>query len=523
MKAIRIGLGVAATIVVGARLFEATPVAVAQRPAPALCSVEGLQAVAPQGTTITAAAMVDVSAKLPRYCRVDGHVATPGNTVNFRLGLPEGWNGKFYFEGVGGLGGTIGALDKGLARGYASASTDTGHDAKDPNWGANRAKEIDYGHRGTHVTAVAAKAVTAAYYSRKPEHAYFNGCSNGGRQGLMEVQRYASDFDGVIAGDPATGTPMQVGRAVVFQTLLSSPEHYLSKEKVDLLARATLAACDARDGLKDGLVSDPRPCDFKPESLTCTGEEAANCLTTAQLASVQKIYGGLRDGAGRMYAPPFPFGHEDGSSGWQGWITGVEPPTRRADGRLELSTRPPSGYALAQSNFRFLALDQDDPSYTWWDFKYPDDLPKLATMTEILSPLDADLRPFKSGGGKLIMYHGWADPGISAYGTLDYYERVVETVGGQKAADEFLRMYFVPGMHHCSGGPGPNTFDMLPVLEAWVERGVSPTRVTASHSTNGAIDRTRPLCPHPQVATYNGTGSIDDAANFTCRLPEPRR
>lgn len=524
MRVLRVELGVAVAVLVGLQMPEGPQSVLAQSATnAAACSVAALQSMAPQGTSITAANMVDVTPKLPRYCRVDGHVATPGNTVNFRLGLPEGWNGKYYFQGIGGLGGTIGSLDTGLARGYASASTDTGHDAKEPDWGANRAKEIDYGHRGTHVTAVAAKTLTAAYYSRKPDHAYFNGCSNGGRQALMEVQRYADDFDGVIAGDPATGTPMQVGRGLVYQTLLASPENYLSKEKVDLIARSTLAACDAKDGLQDGLISDPRPCDFKPESLKCSGAETAACLTEGQLASVKKIYGGVKDPSGRIYAPPFPFGHEDGPSGWQGWITGLEPPTRRADGRLALTNRPPSGFALAESNFRFLSLDEDNPNYTWWDFKFPEDLSRLKTMTDILSPLDADIRPFKNAGGKLIMYHGWADPGISAYGTLDYHERLVETVGGQKVADEFVRTYFVPGMHHCSGGPGPNTFDMLPVLEAWVERGVPPTRVVASHATNGTVDRTRPLCPHPQVARYSGTGSIDDAANFSCQLPEPRR
>src|SRR5262245_63219942 len=202
-------------------------------PAGAECSVGTLQAKAPKGTTITAAKVVEATGSQPRHCLVDGHTATPGNEVNFRLGLPERLNGKYYFVGVGGLGGTIGRLDAGLARGYASASTDTGHDANDPTWGSNHAKEIDYGHRGTHVTAVAGKALTASFYGRAPEHAYFQGCSNGGRQALMEVQRYPTDFDGIIGGDPATGTPMQAGRALVFQKLLASPESYLPQSKVE--------------------------------------------------------------------------------------------------------------------------------------------------------------------------------------------------------------------------------------------------------------------------------------------------
>ena len=203
------------------------------------CTVAALQAKAPQGTTITNASLVEPKGDQPRYCQVDGHAATPGNEVNFRLGLPERWNGKYYFVGVGGLGGTIGRLDAGLARGYASASTDTGHSSDDPTWGSNHAKEIDYGHRGTHVTAVAGKALTASFYGRAPEHAYFNGCSNGGRQALMEVQRYPTDFDGIIAGDPATGTPMQLGRALISQHLLASPENYLTPEKVELAGSGT--------------------------------------------------------------------------------------------------------------------------------------------------------------------------------------------------------------------------------------------------------------------------------------------
>lgn len=487
-------------------------------PGGAACDVAALQRLAPAGTVITAAALVAATGKEPAHCKVDGHAASPGNTVNFRLGLPSDWNGKFYFEGVGGLGGNIGSLTKGLARGYASASTDTGHVASDPDWGKSRAKEIDYGYRGTHVTAVAAKALTQSFYGRAPAHAYFNGCSNGGRQALMEVQRYPSDFDGVIAGDPATGTPMQVGRAVFFQRLLASPANYLPVEKIELLSRATLAACDGKDGLVDGLISDPRPCDFDPASLTCQGGDAATCLTAAQVGTVQTIYAGLKDASGGYYAPPFPKGHEGGPSGWRGWITGNEPPVAQADGSLAFTgARVPSGFGLADSNFRFLALEDDAPGFSWRTFRYPQDLPRLKTMTEILSPLDADLRPFRKAGGKLLVYHGWADPGISALGTLDYVEKVAKAVGGQGEADRFMRAYFVPGMHHCSGGPGVDQFDMLTALEAWVERGTAPAAITAARVENGATVRTRPLCPHPQVAAYRGSGSIDAAASFECR------
>jgi len=480
------------------------------------CSVAAVQVKAPKGTTIIGAVVVPGEGKRPQYCRVDGHVAVPGNEVNFRLGLPDGWNGKFLFQGVGGLGGTIANLDASLARGYASASTDTGHLASDPNWGSNRAKEIDYGHRGTHVTAVASKALASAFYAKPVQYAYFNGCSNGGRQAMMEVQRYPDDFDGIIGGHPATGTPMQAGRAIVYQHMLASPDNFLSPEKIEVLSKATLAACDGKDGLVDGLITDPRTCSFNAETLACQGADGPDCLTAGQVTTVKKIYAGATAN-GKPFAYGFPVGHEGGATGWAQWISGAVAPAKQENGSLAYGgTRLPSGYGLMEPNFRFLALDTDDPAFSWKVLNLDRDLPRLKTMTEILSPLDPDLRPFRKSGGKLIMYHGWSDPGISAAGTVAYYDQMVKAVGGQNDADRFTRLYMVPGMHHCGGGPGPNSFDMLPVLEAWVEKGVAPTRVIASRIVDGKTERTRPLCPHPQVARYGGQGSVDDAASFRC-------
>jgi len=493
----------------------------AQHHGPDLCNVPRLQPLMPAGTTITAATQIEASGNIPAHCRVDGHTVSVNNNVNFRVGLPRDWNGKFYFQGVGGLGGTIGSLNTGLARGYASASTDTGHVSSDETWWFNREKEIDYGHRGTHVATVAAKAVTTAYYGRPIYFAYFNGCSNGGRQALMEVQRYPEDFDGVIAGDPATGTSMQIGRAVVYQQMLSSPDRYLPPAKVEVLSRATVAACDKADGLEDGLVSDPLACDFRPETLLCQNGDGANCLTAGQLATVKAIYSGARTSAGEQVSAPFPMGHEGGRTGWTQWIVGAQAPVQQPNGTLEYADNAPSGFRLHQQNFAYLALEKDDPAFNWRVFNLERDLPRLQVMSEILEADNPDLSAFRKHGGKLLMYHGWADPGISALGTLDYYERIVAAAGGQASADEFVRLYMVPGMHHCSGGPGPNAFDMLPVLEAWVERGTAPSRVVASHATNGIVDRTRPLCPHPQVARYSGRGSIDDEASFVCQVPAP--
>jgi feruloyl esterase len=484
------------------------------------CEVAAIQAKAQAGTTITAAAIVEASGPRPRHCLVDGHAVSSGNTVTFRVALPDGWNGKFLFLGVGGLAGTIANLEPGLARGYATASTDTGHQSSETDWASNRAKEIDYGHRGTHVATVAAKAVATGFFGTAPRHAYFNGCSNGGRQALMEVQRYPEDFDGIIGGHPATGTPMQVGRAVVYQKMLASPDNYLTADAVELLSKASVAACDKADGLEDELVSDPRQCRFDPAALACTpGMPAGSCLTSGQLSVVRQVYGGVRLKSGEVYAHGFPPGHEGGTSGWRQWISGAEAPVPQDGGALAYTGRSlPAGYGLMDFNFKFMSLDVDDPGYDWRKFDADRDLPRMRTMTEILSPTDPDLRPFMTRGGKLLLYHGWSDPGISALGTLAYHEAVVKAVGGQAAADRFLRTYFVPGMHHCGGGPGPNQFDMLTILEGWVERGAAPAAVVASRVVDGKTVRTRPLCPHPQVARYRGTGSIDEAANFACEV-----
>jgi feruloyl esterase len=509
-----ISTGLAVLMVSTARVFTQSPVTMSPK-----CTVAALQSLAANGTTITAATMVPAAGRVPSHCLVDGHTISVQNRVNFRLGLPRDWNGKFYFVGVGGLGGRIGALTRGLERGYASASTDTGHTSDDPTWMSNRAKEIDYGYRGTHVTAVAGKALTSAYYGRPIDHAYFNGCSNGGRQALMEVQRYPDDFDGIIAGNPSTGTPMQVGRALVYQKMLANAGNFLTPEAVELISQATLAVCDKADGLEDGLVSEPPRCSFDPETLKCTGNQTEGCLNEGQLAVVRQIYHGARLPNGEVYAWGFPVGHEGGATGWRAWISGPEPPQPQPDGTLDYGDgREPIGFAIAEANMRGLALQQDDPSFSWRTLRFPADVARLRTMSQILSPLDADLRPFQKRGGKLLLYHGWADPAISAYGTLDYFNRVATFVGGAAQADRFLRLYLIPGMHHCTGGPGPNEFDLLTPLEQWVEQGVVPGPIPAMLRNGEQVIRTRPLCPHPMVARYTGTGSIDEAANFRCEL-----
>jgi feruloyl esterase len=504
-------------------LVGATAIDTGTASLPAECTVVALQQKAQPGTTITAAAAVPAEGTAPEYCRVDGNVATPGNTVNFRLGLPAAWNGKFFFEGVGGFGGTIGSLNVGLEKGYASASTDTGHQGSviDASWALNNpAKRIDYAYRGTHVAAVAGKALSHAYYGMAPRHAYFDGCSNGGRQALIEAQRYPEDFDGIIAGDPSFGALGQVRRTLVYQTLLSSPEHFLSSAKIALLANAVLNSCDAKDGLADGLITDPRTCSLTPESLKCAGPDGPDCLTSAELETVNAIHGDLKGPLGRTLVR-FPLGHEDGATGWQAWVTGASTPERRVDGTLAPTGKMPAGYSFQDGYLKYLAFEGADGTFDWRTFNVDRDGSKLQSLMDEFSPTNPDLSKLRARNGKLILYHGWADPALSALGTIAYYEDVVKNAAGRSQSDRFVELFMVPGMHHCQGtGPGPNSFDMLTALDEWVEHGAAPSRVVASHASNGIVDRTRPLCPYPQVAKYLGRGGIDQAENFQCVAPE---
>jgi feruloyl esterase len=508
----------ALSVSLGSALILALAVSQAMA-APAACDIAALQKKAPKDTTILAARVVAAKEKVPEHCFVEGNVATPGNVVPFHVALPSNWNGKFIFQGVGGFAGTFARLDNSLERGYAAATTNTGHDAgTDASWALNnRPREIDYGHRGTHVSAVASQALTKSFYGKKPSYRYFNGCSNGGRQALMEAQRYPQDFDGVIAGDPSLGSGGYIRRGLTYQFMFKSADRLLSAAKLEVLSKSVTAACDATDGLVDGLVSEPRNCKFDPSVLQCKTEGDSNCLTSGEIETVKYIYSDISLPNGQVLRG-YPPGHEAGATGWPQWITGRAAPTKQPNGKYTFTGEgTPAGFRFADGYFRYLALD--DPNYDWYTFDPSRDLAKTESITPILSPTDADLRSFGKSGKKLLLYHGSADPGITVYGTLDYYGKVVDTAGGKQKADDYVRLFLAPGMHHCAGGPGPNSFDTLAAMEQWVEKGVAPDKMIASHSTNGKVDRTRPLCPEPQVAKYIGTGNIDAAENFKCEVP----
>jgi len=460
------------------------------------------------------------SAAVPAFCRVTA-VAWP--EVRFEVWLPDQWNGKFLGVGNGGLAGSIpyGAMSAPLRRGYATAGTDTGHQggSSDASWAAGHMQRVvDFAHRGIHVTTQAAKAITAAYYGARVAHSYFQGCSQGGQQALMLAQRYPEDYDGIIAGDPANYWTHHYIGGHLWSALALDGDGYIPDAKIPALAAAVNRACDALDGIRDGILNDPRRCSFDPATLACMGADTPQCLTAAQVAAVRRLYAGLRSPEGDLLYPGLVPGGEAGAGGWASWITGSAPGLGRHDTLgipfLKYIVFEDPGWDFR--SFRFSRADGLDDDVDFTDAK----------LGAMFNAIDPNLRPFQANGGKLIQYHGWSDPDITPLNSINYYESVVRLIGaggnhGLRNTVEFYRLFMVPGMQHCSGGAGPGTFDMLSALENWVEKGVAPDRIIASHSTAGSVDRTRPLCPYPQEARWKGSGSTDDAANFVCALGEP--
>ena len=464
-------------------------------------------------------------AEVPSFCRVTGDISpTPDSDIKFEVWLPvTKWNGRFQGQGNGGFAGVIDyhGMGEAVKHGYATAGTDTGHVGGEAAWALGHPeKVIDFGYRGLHETTVKAKAIIDAFYGNNPQRSYFASCSDGGREALMEAQRFPEDYDGIMAGAPANyWTRLLLGAAWVDVSTLKDEASYIPAAKVPAITGGVLAACDAQDGVKDGLVGDPRQCQFDPASLLCKDADSDSCLTAPQVGALKKIYAGPHDSAGRQLFPGYPPGGEEGPGGWTAWITGSEP----HHGLL---------FFFGTQYFTNMVYDQKD-----WDFKNlnVDQAAKLADEKtgQALNAINPDLGPFRKRGGKLILYHGWSDAAIPATSTIDYYHQVVATLGGRKV-NTFVRFYLAPGMQHCGGGPGPNFFgqfanaspvdpghNMYSALEQWVEKGVAPSRFIATRYVNDTdhtegIKMTRPLCPYPEVAKYKGTGDMNDAANFVC-------
>jgi len=440
---------------------------------------------------------------LPAFCRVAATMRpTSDSIIKVELWLPPAgsWNGKFMAIGNGGQAGEIYYHKMGLplTLGYAVASTDTGHEGKGDDGSyalGHPEKIIDFGYRAVHEMVVKSKAIIAEYYSRSAELSYWNGCSTGGRQGLQDVQRYPADFDGVIAGAPANNPRSALQALWIAQAVHKDAASFIPAAKFAVIQKAVLNACDANDGVKDGVLEDPTRCKFDPGVLLCKGAEGSDCLTAAQVESARKVYTPATNP--RTKEPLFP-GFEPGSEKGWGFAASEKPP------ELILT-------ALRNSVFK-------NPNWDYQTFNFDGDVAVFDRETQARNATDANLKPFFSHGGKLLQYQGWNDNLIPPQNSVNYYNRVADTLGGASKINDSYRLFMVPGMGHCRGGDGTDRFDVIGALEQWVEQGKAPDSIVASRYAGDKVERTHPLCAYPKVAVYKGTGSTDDAANFACRV-----
>ena len=440
---------------------------------------------------------------LPAFCRVAAILKPVSDSeIRMEVWMPaSAWNGKLQSVGNGAWAGSISypALGTALAAGYAAASTDTGHTGNNPQFAVGHPeKVVDFAYRAVHEMTAAAKAITAAYYGNGAARAYFNGCSTGGRQALAEAQRFPADYDGIVAGAPASYvTHLQAAQIWTAQASHQNEAGYIPPSKYAFLHNAVLQACDALDGVKDGVLEDPTRCHFDPEALVCKDGDGPSCLTAPQVEMARKAYAGPTNPRTRQQVFP---GLEPGSElGWA-MLSGPQP------------------MSLAVEVYQYLVFQ--NPQWEYLKFDADTDVATAEkTVSAIMDSVDPNLKPFVGRGGKLIMYHGWSDPGIPPMSSVHYYSSVVDALGGAKKARDSVRLFMVPGMNHCRGGDGTDTFDAVAALDQWVVRAKAPDQILASHSTKGVVDKTRPLCPYPEVAKYKGTGDTKDAVNFTCKAP----
>jgi hypothetical protein len=473
------------------------------------------------GTDIVSinARVVAATADTPQHCRVTG-VINP--EVAFEVNLPDRWNRRFYMTGNGGLAGdpvdtpTSGDRTSALSNGFVHARTNTGHDArKEPSGSfilSNPQKAIDYAYRAVHVTADMAKRIANDYYAQPIAFSYWNSCSNGGRQGLLEAQRYPDDFDGIVAVAPWVDQTGFAAGAIWNQKALTGAS--VTPATMTLVAQKVMEKCDAVDGLKDGLIDDPRACRFdaKRDVPACTaGGDGAGCLTPAQAEAIDKVYSGPMSKGTSLIAGFMP-GSEAvttaptgaTNSGWVGAIVPAQPDAKPAD------------FNLAEGVFKYLVLDPPQPNFDTLTVDFDKAPETVARWSKIADAKQADLSAFRKSGGKLIITYGWADQILQPLMGVNYYEQVVRQ---NRNAGEFARLFMMPGVAHCGGGVGPDRNDAVTAVIDWVEKGKAPDTLLASKVTNGAVVRTRPLCAYPQVARYKGQGSIDEAANFSCVAP----
>ena len=436
---------------------------------------------------------------LPAHCRLEA-VLTPSadSHIEMELWLPADWNGKFLAVGNGGWAGSINrtAMAAGLKQAYAVASNDTGHKGGSASFAMGHPEKlIDFGHRAMHEMVLASESIIKTFYGRAHTLSYFEGCSTGGRQGLMAAQRYPEDFDAIIAGAPVNNMfSLTAAQMHALTSILKDRSLYLPEDKIQLLSSAVLQACEVNDGIDDGFLNNPEACRFDPRSLQCEGTGTEACLTPGEVESVRRAYAPTLTSDGQFVYP----GHAPGfEQAWRMPAQGETPSTLQSD--------------------TFTYLVHEDPLWDWRDFDLDRDFPAALDRAAAVHATDPDLSAFKANGGKLLLYHGWNDPGPSPLNTISYYRQVLNTMGADQG--DWLRLFMMPGMGHCRGGNGPDQAPFLSTVAAWREAAHVPERITAARIRDGRVDMTRPLCPYPQVAVWNGEGSPHDAASFECGQP----
>ncbi|HEY4360248.1 MAG TPA: tannase/feruloyl esterase family alpha/beta hydrolase [Bryobacteraceae bacterium] len=480
-----------------ARGGGAPPAAVAG--APAAGRGAGRGAAGGPGAPAAAGRGAAAPVMLPAYCRVTLTLKpSTDSDIKMEIWMPtaETWNGKFQMMGNGGWAGSIQGLNNfpaALREGYAVSGTDTGHEGGNAVFGLGHPEKfVDFAYRAVHETVLKSKALMMAYYGKGPKLSYWNGCSTGGRQGLMEAQKFPEDFDAIIAGAPANyQTHLHAWDMNVAVPTLKDEQRLLTPAKEAALTKAVLAACDAMDGVKDGLLNDPRKCKFDPATMLCKNGDKDDCLTQPQVESAKLMYSPAKNKKGELIFP----GKEPGSESQ--WTV------------VNKAAAPPG---LSSGTFQYATYQ--DANYDWKNFDLDRD---TAAADEKFGYVNAtaDLTAFKNRGGKLLMYHGWNDVAISPENSINQYESIVKKTGGKSS--DWIKLYMIPGMQHCQGGPGTDQFNKMAIMERWRESNSAPEAILATHVTGANVEMTRPLCPYPQVATYKGLGSSNDAGNFSCK------
>ena len=441
------------------------------------------------------------------YCKVLG---TIGKEINFELLLPGDWNGRFFMGGGGGFVGSIANMARwSVHDGYATSGTDTGHKGAKADWALdNMERQVNFGHLAIHRTAVVSKSIIAHYYCSGPIYSYFMGCSRGGGQAMMEAQRYPEDFDGIIVGAPAFGWPAFAAEFIQnIQAIYPDPDNLeepvITTENLAMLQKAILDQCDMLDGIKDNILNDPSACDFDFSALpTCPddmiGEE---CFTISQVNAIQIVYDGVVNDHGDIY-PGFPLGGENEPEGWLPWITGPN------EGSMRLGF-PSLQFGFGTEIFKYLVFQDPDWDYSTYDFS--DFFEKTRYASAYLDATSTDYSEFNKRNGKMIIYHGWNDPALSAYATIEHYEAVMKN---DPEVKDYIRLFMLPGVLHCSKGPGPDKADWIGLLRDWVENGNAPDRVIMSKVRDGEVEMTRPVFPYPRKAVYEGNGDPNKESSF---------